>query len=159
MKAPELTRLLRWRDRFLRDRELLHVGEDLVKELGGLTGRKPEERLLQAVRAFQVGGGERRLEDPNVRYWANWAALKTYETFNRFPHLSDAELAFVFYALGKLFVPLLLHDRGVRSPAFGALPPEEKESAVLEELDTLWETQLPLLLRALQLLELNSMRK
>ena len=106
-----------------------------------------------------VGGVERRVEDEEIRGWTNWAAVKTYRTFNGFPILSDLEVAFVFYAIGKLFVPLLLHERGVKSEVFKRLSKEEQEEAVLEELDTIWETQLTLILQALKLLDLNSITK
>ena len=163
MKLPfqEVRKFLSWKERFLRDYERI-LSSDLSsvkEELKDDFGEVPEERLLTAIRAMYVGGMEERVEDKEVRSWTNWAGLKTYRTFNGFPNLSDIEVAFVFYALGKLFVPLLLHQRGVKSEAFKALSREDQEEAVFEELDTLWETQLTLILQALQLLELNSIRK
>jgi len=163
MKLPfqEVHRFLSWRDRFLRDYErILNTDLSVIREeIGDDLNEEPSERLLRSIRAMYVGGMEERVEDPEIRRWTNWAGLKTYRTFNGFPNLSDIEVAFVFYSLGKLFVPLLLHQRGVKSESFKALSLEEQEEAVFEELDTLWETQLTLILQALQLLELNSIRK
>ncbi|NPA32731.1 MAG: DUF3467 domain-containing protein [Aquificae bacterium] len=157
----ELQRFIHWKERFLRDYERIDRGElDAIRrEVESLLGSAPDDRLLIALRAMYVGGMERRVEDEEVRYWTNWAGVRTYETFNRFPHLSDAELAFVFWALGKLFVPLLLHERGVKSESFKRLTKEEQEDAVLDELDTLWETQLTLILQALSFLDLKSISR
>ncbi len=152
---------MNWKDRFIRDYEKIE-GSDLElirEEVKELLGEEPDERLLKAVRSMYVGGMERRVEDPEIRRWTNWAAVKTYKTFNRFPILTEPELAFVFYAIGKLFVPLLMHERGVKSQAFKKLSPEEQEEAVFEELDTIWETQLTLILQALQFLDLKSITK
>ncbi|WP_457600782.1 DUF3467 domain-containing protein [Hydrogenivirga sp.] len=157
----ELHRFMNWKDRFLKDYERIESSDlELIRsEVKELLGEEPDDRLLRAVRSMYVGGMERRVEDPEIRSWTNWAAVKTYRTFNGFPTLSDLELAFVFYAVGKLFVPLLLHDRGVKSEAFKKLSREEQEEAVFEELDTIWETQLTLILQALQFLGLNSMTR
>lgn len=103
-----------------------------------------------------VGGMERRVEDEEIRRWTNWAAVKTYRTFNGLPNLTDKELAFAFYSIGKLFVPLLMHERGVKSESFKKLPKEEQEEAVFDELDTIWETQLTLILQAIQFMDLKS---
>ena len=158
MSAP-LRRFILWRKRFLEDWDPSDTDTRLLEDLRSILGKEPEERLLMAVSALRAGGGMWRLEDPEVRFWAVRGAVETYRAFNGFPHLSEEELAFVFYALGKLFVPLLMHERGVRSERFKSMSPAEREKAVLAELDTLWETQLPLILRALQLLGLKSMRK
>ncbi len=163
MKLPfhELHRFINWKEKFLRDYEKIEKSDlDLIKEeIKDLWDEEPDERLLKAIRSMYVGGMERRVEDEEIRRWTNWAAVKTYKTFNRFPILSDIELAFVFYAIGKLFVPLLLHERGVKSEAFKRLPREEQEEAVFEELDTIWETQLTLILQALEFLDLKSITK
>ncbi|MDQ7082544.1 MAG: DUF3467 domain-containing protein [Aquificota bacterium] len=163
MKHPfqELQRYMNWKERFLSDYERIDRSDlDLMREeIKGLLGEEPDDRLLKAVRSMYVGGMERRVEDPEIRRWTNWAAVKTYRTFNRFPNLSDMELSFVFYSIGKLFVPLLMHERGVKSQAFKSLSREDQEEAVFEELDTIWETQLTLILQALQFLDLNSIRK
>ncbi len=163
MKLPfqELHRFISWKDRFLRDYEKIRQSDlsFVKKELESLTGEVPENRLLFAIRAMYVGGMEERVEDPEVRAWTNWAGVKTFKTFNGFPNLTDAELTFVFYGIGKLFVPLLLHQRGVKSEAFKALSREEQEEAVFEELDTIWETQLTLLLQALEFLDIKSITK
>ena len=163
MKSPfqELHRFMNWKERFLRDYEKIERSDlELIKgEVRELLGQEPNERLLKAVRSMYVGGMERRVEDPEIRSWTSWAAVKTYETFNEFPILSDLELAFVFYSVGKLFVPLLMHERGVKSESFKRLSREEQEEAVFEELDTIWETQLTLILQALQFLGLNSIKK
>jgi len=152
----ELQRFINWKERFLKDygRIKESYGE-LKEEVRTALGKEPEDRFLLALKSFYVGGMERRLKDPAVRRWAFWGARKTYETFNGFPLLSEKELPFVFWGLGKLFVPLLLHERGVKSEAFRRLSPEEQEEAVLEELDTLWETQLTLILQAVRFLELK----
>ncbi|MDQ7039170.1 MAG: DUF3467 domain-containing protein [Aquificota bacterium] len=163
MKTPfqEVKRFILWKDRFLEDLNRIEEADlsSIKEEVKGLIGDEPEERLLRAIRAMYVGGMERRVEDPDIRRWTNWGAVKTYETFNGFPNLSDTELYFVFYSIGKIFVPLLLHERGVKSEPFRKLSKEEQEEAVLDELDTIWETQLTLILQALQLLDLRSMRK
>ncbi len=163
MKLPfqEIHRFINWKERFLKDYERIEQGDldSIREEVKELLGEEPNERLLKAVRSMYVGGMERRVEDPQIRRWTNWAAVKTYKTFNGFPLLSDIELSFVFYAIGKLFVPLLLHERGVKSEAFNRLSPEEQEEAVFDELDTIWETQLTLILQALQFLDLKSTTK
>ncbi|NPA41204.1 MAG: DUF3467 domain-containing protein [Aquificae bacterium] len=163
MKTPfqELHRYMNWKERFLKDYDKIEQSDlDLIREeVKDLLGEEPDERLLKAVRSMYVGGMEKRVEDEEIRRWTNWAAVKTFNTFNRFPILSDIELAFVFYAIGKLFVPLLMHERGVKSEAFKRLSPEEQEEAVFEELDTIWETQLTLILQALQFLDLKSITK
>jgi len=107
------------------------------------------ERLLKALASMYVGGYEKRLEDEDVRYWTNWAGIKTYKTLGGFPQLSDVELSFLFYAVGKLFVPLLLHEKGVKSESFKRLSPKEQEEAVSEVLDVIWENHL---IRILQIL-------
>jgi hypothetical protein len=157
----EVKRFLLWRDKFLEDLAKIEGGdlEPLRSEIKDLTGEDPDTRLLKAIKSMYVGGMERRLEDPWVRRWALWGGLKTYETFNGFPGLEERELCFVFYSLGKIFIPLLLHERGVRSEAFRKLSREDQEKAVLEELDTIWETQLTLILQSLQFLDLRSTRK
>ncbi len=162
MKTPfqELQRYMNWKERFLKDYEKIEGSElELIKEeIRSLMEEEPDKRLLKAVRSMYVGGMERRVEDEEIRRWTNWAAVKTYRTFNGFPILSDIELSFVFYSIGKLFVPLLMHERGVKSEAFKKLSKEEQEEAVFEELDTIWETQLTLILQALQFLDLNSIK-
>ncbi|AAC07019.1 DUF3467 domain-containing protein [Aquifex aeolicus] len=154
----ELQKFIHWKERFLRDYEKIEKGEleKIREEVKEMLGEEPDERLLKALRSMYVGGMEHRVEDEEIRYWTNWGGVKTYETFNRFPLLSDIELAFVFWALGKLFVPLLMHETGVKSEPFKKLSREEQEEAVLDELDTLWETQLTLILQALQFLDLKS---
>ena len=153
----ELYRYLGWKDRFLRDygkieeADLTFIEEEL-KELGE---ENPDQRLLKAVRSMYVGGMEKRVEDEEIRRWTNWAALKTYRTFNGFPNLSDRQLSFAFYSIGKLFVPLLMHERGVKSESFKRLSRQEQEEAVFEELDTIWETQLTLILQAIQFMDLS----
>ncbi len=153
----ELYRYLGWKDRFLQDygkieeADLTFIEEEL-KELGE---ENPDQRLLKAVRSMYVGGMEKRVEDEEIRRWTNWAALKTYRTFNGFPNLSDRQLSFAFYSIGKLFVPLLMHERGVKSESFKRLSRQEQEEAVFEELDTIWETQLTLILQAIQFMDLS----
>ncbi len=163
MKLPfqELHRFMNWKDRFLKNYEKIEQTDlDVIKEeIKEIWDEESDDRLLKAIRSMYVGGMEQRVEDPDIRRWTNWAAVKTYKTFNRFPILSDIELAFVFYSIGKLFVPLLMHERGVKSESFKKLSKEEQEEAVFEELDTIWETQLTLILQALQFLDLKSMTK
>ncbi len=148
MKGPfaELTRYLSWKDRFLEDYE--RIDSESVEQIREETGID-DPRLLKALRSMYVGGMEHRVEDPEIRYWTNWAGMRTYETFNGFPALSDKELAFLFYAVGKLFVPLLLHERGVKSESFKALSRHDQEKAVSEELDIIWENHL---IRVLQII-------
>jgi hypothetical protein len=163
MRSPfkELHRFMNWKERFLNDYERIERSDlELIREeVKELLGEEPDDRLLRAVRSMYVGGMEKRVEDEEIRRWTNWAAVKTYLTFNRFTMLSDIELSFVFYAIGKLFVPLLMHERGVKSEAFKRLSREKQEEAVFEELDTIWETQLTLILQSLQFLGLNSTTK
>ncbi len=152
MKFPyqEFIRYESWKDQFLKDYQEISSRDmqKLAQETQSLYPEK-DERLLKALISMYVGGYERRLEDPEIRYWTNWAGIKTYRTFNRFPQLSDMELAFVFYAIGKVFVPLLLHERGVKSESFKSLSPEDQEKAVMEELEVIWENHL---IRVLQIL-------
>lgn len=159
MKLPhgEFLRYEGWKERFLEDyqkissKELKAVEEEVINLYP-----EADERLLKALISMYVGGYERRVEDPEIRYWTNWAGVKTYRTFNKFPMLSDLELAFVFYGIGKVFVPLLLHERGVKSEAFKALSSEEQEKAVMEELEIIWENHLIRLLQVLPYLGLSS---
>jgi len=145
----ELRRLLRWKERFLKEypAELPHG----VRKLSPLK----EGRFLLALAHFVKGGREERLREEEVLRWALFGAKETYETFGGFKSLSEKELSFTFWVLGKLFVPLLLHERGVLSEAFRSLREEEKERAVREELESLWETQLPLILSSLEFLGLK----
>ncbi len=69
--------------------------------------------------------------------------------------LYDRALAFLFYALGKLFVPLLLHERVVKSQGFKALSIKDQEKAILEELDIIWENHLIRILHILPYLQLK----
>ncbi|MCX8164955.1 MAG: DUF3467 domain-containing protein [Aquificaceae bacterium] len=128
---------------------------ELVRELEKIYPRV-DKRLIIAIISMHVGGHQRRLEDPDIEYWTNWAGIKTYRTFNSFPQLSERELAFVFYAIGKVFVPLLLHERGVKSESFKNLTPEEQEKAVMEELEVVWENHLIRILQVIPFLALNS---
>ncbi|MCS7262920.1 MAG: DUF3467 domain-containing protein [Aquificaceae bacterium] len=155
MKLPhhEFIRYESWKEQFLRDYPLI-----ATKEAQELEDLQAEGRLLRAILSMHVGGHERRLEDPDVRHWANWAGLKTYRTFNAFPQLSEVELCFVFYALGKLFVPLLLHERGVRSEPFKRLSPQEQEQAVMQELEVIWENHLIRILQIIPFLDLSRSR-
>ncbi len=151
----ELYRYLGWKDRFLKDYERI-INSDLSfihNELKELGVEKINDRLLRAVRSMYVGGMEHRVEDEEIRKWTNWAAVKTYDTFNGFPNLNDTELSFAFYSIGKLFVPLLMHERGVKSEPFKKLSREEQEEVVFDELDTIWETQLTLILQAIQFMD------
>ncbi len=163
MRTPfqEVKRFITWKEKFVKDLDRIENADlsSIREEIKDLWEGDPDERVLKAVRSMYVGGMERRVEDPEVRAWTNWGAVKTYRTFNGFPGLTDIEVCFVFYCLGKLFVPLLLHERGVKSETFKRLSKEEQEEAVLDELDTLWETQITLILQALQLLDLKSIRK
>ncbi|MCS7285483.1 MAG: hypothetical protein NZ527_07165, partial [Hydrogenobacter thermophilus] len=73
--------------------------------------------------------------------------------------LSDEELSFLFYCLGKLFVPLLLHEKGVKSESFKALSKEEQESAVSDVLDTIWENHIIRILQVLPYMGLKESTK
>jgi len=148
----EFTRYVQWKDRFLEDRERIR---ELEKEYEGTE----EPRLLKAILSMYVGGMEKRIKDEEIKRWTDWGGKKTYQTFNGFPQLSDEELSFLFYSLGKLFVPLLLHEKGVKSETFKRLPPKEQEDAVLEVLDTLWENHLIRILQILPYMGLNSNTK
>ncbi len=159
MRVPhqEFIRYENWKEQFLRDYEVISSRDvdKLAQEISSLYPQR-EERLLKALISMYVGGYEKRVEDPEVRYWTNWAGIKTYKTFNCFPQLSDIELAFVFYAIGKVFVPLLLHERGVKSESFKSLSPEDQEKVVKEELEVIWENHLIRVLQILPFLGLSS---
>ncbi|ADC89220.1 hypothetical protein Thal_0586 [Thermocrinis albus DSM 14484] len=146
MKYPyaEFIRYIEWRDRYLKECEELPPFQD---------------RFLRALECMYVGGVKQRTEDPEVKHWADWAALKTYRHFNGFPHLSDKELMFVFYVLGKLLIPLLLHEKGVKSESFKALSLQDQEKAVEDVLDTIWEQNIIRLLQILPQMDLNSTTK
>lgn len=162
MKLPhqEFIRYSAWKDRFLEAYNSIEAKdvESIGKEIYALYP-EADERFLRALLSMYVGGYERRVEDPEIRHWTNWAAVETYRTFNAFPNLSDVELAFLFYGLGKLFVPLLLHERGVKSESFKRLSKEEQEAAVREELNVLWENHLIRMLQVLPFFGLGSMSK
>ena len=159
MRLPyhEFIRYEGWKEQFIKDYDLITSKDvkDLAEDLKALY---PEagERLLKALISMHVGGYEKRLQDPEVRYWTNWAGIKTYRTFNGFPQLSDKELAFVFYAMGKVFVPLLLHERGVKSESFKSLTSDEQEKAVMDELEVIWENHLIRILQIIPFLDLSS---
>ncbi|WP_448583337.1 hypothetical protein [Thermocrinis sp.] len=148
MKTPfqEFLRYKEWKERFLKDYETIKS-----KDLSSQRKLYPEldERSLKALTCMYVGGYEKRLEDEDVRFWTNWAFLKTYKTFGGLSHLNEMELCFLFYSLGKIFVPLLLHEKGVKSESFKALSQEEQERAVSDVLDTVWENHF---IRILQVL-------
>ena len=59
----------------------------------------------------------------------------------------------------KVFVPLLLHERGVKSESFKSLPTEEQEKAVMEELEVIRENHLIRVLQILPYLGLSSNSK
>ncbi len=149
MKNPfsELNRYVSWKERFLGDypKILDHDLQDLKEETN-----TDDPRLLRALVSMYIGGMEHRVKDDEIRYWTNWAGIKTYKTFNGFPNLSDKQLNFLFYAIGKLFVPLLFHERGVKSESFKSLSPEDQEKAVTDELEVIWENHL---IRILQVLD------
>jgi len=153
LKGPfhEFFRYKEWKERFLEDYQSIQTKDfsllKLLKE--SIKDLQVDDRSLKALACMYVGGYERRLEDEEIKRWTNWAFLKTYKTFNGFSQLSDLELCFLFYSLGKLFVPLLLHEKGVKSESFKSLSPEEQEKAVSDVLDTLWENHL---IRILQIL-------
>ncbi len=159
MKLPhyEFIRYENWKEQFLKDYEKITLREleDLAKEMEKIYP-EAEERFLRAMLSMYLGGYEKRLQDPEVRYWTNWAGAKTYKTFNKFPQLSDIEVSFLFYSIGKVFVPLLLHERGVKSEAFKGLSKEEQEKVVQEELEVVWENHLIRILQVLPFLSLNS---
>ena len=66
----------------------------------------------------KMGGYEKRVEDPEVRYRTNRAGIKTYKTFNGFPQLSDIELSFAFYAIGKVFCAFAFARKGCKIGKF-----------------------------------------
>lgn len=145
----EFTRYTEWKDRFLKDR-------DRIKELELEEPKCEDPRISKAIVSMYVGGLEHRLLDEDVKRWTDWAGKKTYKTFNGFPQLSDEELSFLFYCLGKLFVPLLLHEKGVKSESFKALDQSKQEYAVSEVLDTIWENHIIRILQILPYVDLKS---
>jgi hypothetical protein len=94
LKNPfqEFFRYAQWKERFLKDYEEIN-SKDLSLLESSLQGFDVEktERLLKALASMYVGGYEKRLEDEDVRYWTNWAGIKTYRTFGGFPRLSDVD--------------------------------------------------------------------
>ncbi|MFN7065038.1 MAG: hypothetical protein ACK4OF_02665 [Aquificaceae bacterium] len=104
MKAPhyEFIRYENWKEQFLRDHEKITSKglEDLAKKIENIYS-EVEERFLKAILSMYLGGYGKRVQDPEVRYWTNWAGVKTYKTFNKFPQLSDIEVSFLFYSIGK----------------------------------------------------------
>ncbi len=152
MKTPfqEFFRYGEWKERFLREYENIESKVRYLRE-SEINKLYPEidERSLKALGCMHVGGYEKRLEDQDVLFWTNWAFFKTYKTFGGLSQLSEKELCFLFYSLGKIFVPLLLHEKGVKSESFKALSPEEQEKAVSDVLDTVWENHF---IRILQIL-------
>ncbi|MFN3947402.1 MAG: hypothetical protein ACK4LA_04865 [Aquificaceae bacterium] len=159
MKLPhhEFIRYENWKEQFLRNYKEITPGEleKIAKEVESIYP-EAEERFLKAMLSMYLGGYEKRVQDPEIMYWTNWAGVKTYKTFNKFPQLSDIEVSFLFYSIGKVFVPLLLHERGVKSQAFKRLSKEEQEKVVQEELDVIWENHLIRILQILPFLSLNS---
>ncbi|MEN3033613.1 MAG: hypothetical protein ABDH18_01315 [Aquificaceae bacterium] len=113
-------------------------------------------RFEKAMEAMRFGGRKERLLDSRVLYWTDFCGNYTYRLFNSFENLTDEELCFVFYVLGKLFIPLLLHERGVCSEAFSKLSEKEQEEAVLEEINAILENKIVGLLQSLPYLNLNS---
>lgn len=150
LQHQEFIRYQNWKDRFLEDYgKVIKEKADAVIKDAERAGQKPDIRLERALISMYVGGYEKRIEDPDIKRWTDWAGYRTYSTFNGFPQLSGMELSFLFYSLGKVFVPLLLHERGVKSESFKQLSPEEQEKAVVEELDVIWENHL---IRILQIM-------
>lgn len=98
-----------------------------------------DERALLLISAFIEGGIEKRYQDEEIRYWAIWGALKTYETFNGFKHISPNRAMYIFFTLGRHYIPTLLHEKGVKYEAFKKLSKKEQEKAVKEVLDVYWE--------------------
>lgn len=147
---PEFIRYSKWKDQFLQS-------YPKVQRLwSSLRGEEKDDRFSMALASMYVGGMEHRLNDKSVKRWARWACEKTYKTYNAFSWLSDIELCFIFYSIGKLFIPLLLHEKGVNSESFKSLTQEEQEEAVSQVLDTLWENHLIRLLQILPYEDLNS---
>lgn len=144
----EFIRYSEWKDRFLKDKERIRALENYENP-----------RLSKAIASMYVGGLEHRTQDEEIKKWTDWAGEKTYRTFNGFPQLSDEELSFLFYCLGKLFVPLLLHEKGVKSESFKALTQEEQESAVSDVLDTIWENHIIRILQVLPYMGLKETTK
>jgi hypothetical protein len=148
----EFSRYAEWKERFLKEQER-------IKKIQSEVFNVQDQRLSKAMASMYVGGLEQRLRDEEIKRWTDWAVDKTYRTFNTFPQLSDLELSFLFYCLGKLFVPLLLHEKGVKSESFKNLSEEEQENAVSEVLDTIWENHLIRILQIIPYVGLNSTTK
>jgi hypothetical protein len=112
-------------------------------------------RLAIAIASAIIGGIESRAKDEEVRRWAIWGVKETMKTFNSFPRLSENQLSYLFFVLGRHFVPVLLHEKGIKSDSFKALPEEEQLKAVMDVLDINFENVVIRCLQAIDFLHIE----
>lgn len=113
------------------------------------------ERLAIAIASAIIGGIESRTKDEEVRRWAIWGVEQTMKTFNNFPKLSENQLSYLFFVLGRHFIPVLLHEKGIKSDSFKALSEEEQLKAVMDVLDINFENVVIRCLQAIDFLHIE----
>lgn len=114
-----------------------------------------DPRTSLAIASAIIGGIESRTKDEEVRRWAIWGVLETLKTFNNFPRLSDNQISYLFFVLGRHFIPILLHEKGVKSESFKALTEEEQIKAVSDVLDINFENVVIRCLQAIDFLHIE----
>lgn len=114
-----------------------------------------DKRMALAIASAIIGGIESRTHDIEIKKWAMWGVLETMKTFNNFSKLSDNQLSYLFFVLGRHFIPTLLHDRGVKSESFKNLSEEEQLKAVEDVLDINFENVVIRCLQAIEFLKIE----
>ncbi len=114
-----------------------------------------DDRLALAIASAIIGGIESRTKDEEVRRWAIWGVEQTMKTFNGFPRLSENQLSYLFFVLGRHFIPILLHEKGIKSDSFKALSEEEQIKAVMDVLDINFENVVIRCLQAIDFLHIE----
>ncbi len=117
--------------------------------------KNTSERLALAIASAIIGGIESRTKDEEVRKWAIWGVEQTMNTFNNFPKLSENQLSYLFFVLGRHFIPVLLHEKGIKSDSFKALSEEEQLKAVMDVLDINFENVVIRCLQAIDFLHIE----
>ncbi len=113
------------------------------------------DREALALASAIIGGIESRTKDEEVRHWAIWGVMETMKTFNGFPKLSENQLSYLFFVLGRHFIPVLLHEKGIKSDSFKALSQEEQLKAVSDVLDINFENVVIRCLQAIDFLHIE----
>ncbi len=112
-------------------------------------------RTSLAIASAIIGGIESRTKDEETKYWAIWGVLETLKTFNGFPRLSNNQLSYLFFVLGRHFIPVLLHEKGVKSDAFKSLNKDDQIKAVQDVLDINFENVVIRCLQAIEFLHIE----